>query len=341
MIAMRDIKVRMRSWPKVTSLILSLIPLCLMAFIVISIVHHSIPAMNEVGLGELFSTQYSSVFTTGENIYGLIPAIWGTVLVVLIAILIALPVSLAMAVFSSELSPGFAGGIMRGILGILSGIPPIVYALGAVVFVEVIMIPKFCGGFTFHTLNPAELGISPEDWPPPGLPWSAGALPWSKVGGNSTLLGGFMFALLTIPFMAPLIDDAIRNVPADLKEASSALGASRWHTLKKVVLPLSLPGIISAIALGALKAIGDVMIACYVIAWESGMPNPLWDVLQRIAPLTSTGAGLLGGFGSGATCSGVECSVGYFTALILLIMAFIIIGVTTFLQRRFKRSFSS
>ena len=61
---------------------------------------------------------------------------------------------------------------------------------------------------------------------------------------NSTFLGGVMLALLIVPFMTPLVDDAIRGVPADLKRGSFALGASRWYTLRRVVLPNAMPGIL-------------------------------------------------------------------------------------------------
>ena len=318
-----------RKWPRVTSLILALMPVSILVFIVVSLVLGSLLAIDEMGLETLFSTEFSGTYTTGERIYGLIPAIWGTVLTVVIAIAIALPVSLAMAVFSSEFPLGILGRAMRGILGVLSSIPPIVYALMAWGFVELFMITKFTGA-----------GL--EEIPPPGMTWwNLGTLPTQTAGGNSTLLGGILLALLVIPFMAPLIDDAIRNVPQSLKEGSLALGADRWRTLMKVTLPLAMSGIISATALGALKAIGDVLIVSWVIGYESGLPNPLWDILEKTATLTSTGAGLGGGFEYSGGCSGLECSVAYFTGLLLLIMALAILAVEAFLQRRFKRRFSS
>jgi phosphate transport system permease protein len=349
---MRNIKDRMmRSWPRATLLMLGMVPVCLLALIVLNLILKSIPAVTDRGLGELFSTEFRDErLFPGPLNFGLLPAVWGTFMAAVIAVAIALPASLAMAVFSSEFPLGFLGRGIRGILGMLSGIPPIVYAIGAVIIVDLFIIPKFCSGFTFDTLNPvtetgrlglAEMGISPEDWPPAGLPpWNPGTLPWHRGGANSTLLGGIMAALLVIPFMAPLIDDALRNVPAGLKEASLSLGANRWHTLKKVTLPLALPGIISATSIGALKAIGDVIIAGWVIGWASpGMPNPLWDILERVAPLAATGAGLLGGLGGQPPTPEAE-PVAYFSTLMLLGLAFAIMGMVTLLQRRIKRRYS-
>jgi phosphate transport system permease protein len=271
----------------------------MLIFIFVSLVLESIPAITEVGPRELFSTEYSSCFTTGKGIYGILGALYGTFLVVVIAVAIALPASLAMAVFSSEFPLGFLGRMVRGILGALSGIPPIVYAL--------------MGGVAFAGLT-------------------------AVVPTYSTFTAGFLLALLVIPFMAPLIDDAIRNVPYELKEASLALGVTRWHTLRKVTLPLALSGIVSATTLGVLKAMGDVMIAIFAIGYVPKMPHPFWDILDRTAPLTSTGAGLARGLAGG---SEEAPEVGYFTCLMLLVIALAILALATLLQQRLERRFSS
>ncbi len=306
------------SWPKVLSLVLSLIPLILLILLVVNLVAESLFAIDKLGFGELFSADFSGVYSGGDYEYGLLPAIWGTVLAVVVAMLIAFPVSLAMAVFSSEFQLGYLGKGVRAILGVLSGIPPIVYALMDVVFIDLFIREKFGGmGSGIGAMRIGDLPIE-----------------------GSTLLGGILLALLIVPFMATFMDDAIRNVPVRLKEASLALGADRWYTLRKVMLPAASAGIISAAALGSLKAIGDVLIAGWAISWESGLPNPLWDILERTATLTSVGAGLLGGAGGGASPVGFNRSVGYFAGLLLLIFAFIILALVSMLQTRLKKRLS-
>jgi ABC-type phosphate transport system permease subunit len=116
-----------------------------------------------------------------------------------------------------------------------------------------------------------------------------------------------------------------------------ALGATRWHTLRRVTLPRALPGIISAAGLGTLKVLGDVMIVLIVVGFEARAPHPFWDVLERNAPLTSTGAVLVGGVNSPEACRNADCGVGYFTALLLLVMATVVIAITTATQRRVRR----
>ncbi|MCL0048906.1 ABC transporter permease subunit [Dehalococcoidia bacterium] len=312
-------------------LILGLVPVLALLLIVHNLVEKSSLAIDVVGLSELFSTEFrDGAFLSGPVHYGLLPALWATFLAVVIAVAIALPASLAIAVFASEFPSGLLGRGLRGLLGMLAGIPPIVYALTAGIFTRLFMIPKFCSGV--RTLGQredllAELGICLEDFP--GLPWHLG-------GPNSIFLGGFVLALLVIPFMAPFIDDALRNVPFELKEASLSLGANRWHTLKKVTLPLALPGIISATAVGALKATGDVMIALLVIGRAvPGLPTPLWDVLEVSAPLTSIGPTLVRD-----TAPVTHAPVAHFAGLLLLVIAFAIMGVATLLQRRLRRRYS-
>ena len=304
------------------------IPLCLLAMIVVLLVINSWQAITKIGLfgnGALFSTHISGVFTNALGMYGIVPAILGTVLVVLISMGIAVPVSMAMAVFASEFTLGFIGKGMRTLLGVLGGIPSIIYALMSIVFAQIFMIPKFTGA-----------GLAGNQLPPPGMYWwSPGSMPFS----SSTLLGGIMLSMLIIPFLAPLFDDAIQEVPNSLKEASLSLGASRWHTLKNVTIPYAFSSIISASGLGILKAMGDVVIVGMVISFESGLPTPLFDVLEKTATLTSTGAGFSGGFSQGAY-NPLRNSAANFTGLVLLIFAFAILALLTFLQKNLKRKLS-
>jgi len=304
------------------------------------LVVNSLPALDNPGLDQLTRGEFASQFSTGERIFGLLPTISGTVLLTVVAVALALPVALAMAIVATEFTLGPVGRVMRALLGVLGGIPPIVYALLAVVLVEQFMIPKFAGDMTFATFDPAKIGASTETWPPSDVPFNAGAYPWDPTGlNNSTLLGGILVAMLIVPFMAPLMADAIRNVPNSAREASLAVGANRWFTLRHITLPLALPGIVAAVALGILKAMGDALIVIFVIGWEAnGVPNPFFDVLERTAPITSTSAGLLGGFqGNSGVCTGASCHVGYFGALLLLIAAVVIVLVSTVLQARLRK----
>jgi len=314
------------------ALILTLVPVGLFLAVVVNVAVVSLPAISQVGLRVLFSTKFSNVFsgTYNPGEYGLVPALWGTLLVACVALLLAFPMALAMAVFVSEFSIGGLGHVIEGLLAVFAGIPPIIYALLSIFVLTVFIRPEFAGD-----------GLSEEFIKSlPGLPrWSPGMLP----NNLSTLLGGIMLSLLIVPFMAPLILDAIRNVPAGLKEASLALGATRWFTLRHVTLPTAGSGIVAALSLGILKTIGDVVISAWTIGYvKNGLPVPLWNILEAVAPLTSTGAGILSGLQPGATLSvGLDRAVAYFTALLLLVLAFAILGAANLLQWVIRRRLNS
>ena len=317
---------------RLVSLVMVIIPILVMVAVVANLVWVSLPVYKLVGLKMLFSTKFSNVFsglyTPGE--YGLLPALWGTVLVAILALFMAFPVSMAMAVFASEFSLGGLGGWMEIVLSVLSGIPPIIYSILSIFILNVFVRPKFAGeGLTDAFIKAL-----------PGLPqFNEGMLPKEQC----TLLGGIMLALLIIPFMAPLILDAIRGVPLGQKEASLALGATRWHTLTHVTLPAALSGIVAAVSVGTLKTIGDVVISAWTIGYtKESMPAPLWDIFERSAPLTSTAAGLISGLKPGVIGpQGLDRQVAYFAGLLLLALAFLILGlvslVQTYLHRRFAR----
>jgi ABC-type phosphate transport system permease subunit len=300
--------------------------------VVANLAWQGLPAIWQFGFGSLFSTQistpHSGIYIQGQ--VGLLPAILGTLLAAAVALVLALPVSLAMAVFASEFRLAGLGRVMEALLALFAGIPPVIYGLLSIFLAQSFMQPKFAGeGLPLDYITSL-----------PGLPkWNAGMLPREQ----STLLGGIFLSLLIIPFMAPLMLDAIRGVPQSLKDASLALGATRWYTLRRVTLPAALSGIIAAVSLGVLKATGDVVISAWAIGIvkDNGMPVPLWDILERNAPLTSTGAALLGGLDAASVNGSFSGSpVPYFAALLLLGVAFAILGVAGLLQQHLHRRFT-
>ncbi|GEM_PF-2545208 len=316
-------KIRQSIWSiKTVFVILAFIPVLALILIAVNLVLHSTLAISTLGTG-LFSNSFSpsgeSGVTARDMHYGMLPALWGTFLVTLISILIAFPVSLTLAILANDFSTGLLNSIIRWITGVLAGIPPIIYALMGSTFFLWFFWQKFAGQ-----------GLSAANLPPPNM------LPSDE---SCTLLGGLMLGLLLIPFMTPLLDDALRGVPNSFKEASLSLGATRWHTLRSVTIPLAQPGIMSSLLLGILTALGESIIVAYAIGFSAKtLPSPLFDVLERTAPLTSTIAGLAGGgFSRSSVIGPVGQSVASVMGLLLLLTAFALLGISLYLQRRLKK----
>jgi ABC-type phosphate transport system permease subunit len=135
----------------------------------------------------------------------------------------------------------------------------------------------------------------------------------------------------------------MRNIPSAAREASFALGANRRYTLRRVILPLAMPGIVAAIALATLKALGDVLIVALAVGWQAEtFPNPIVDVFERTSSLAAEGANLLGnlqqaGAGKGCSTATPACAVGYFSALVLLLVAAAVVVIATVLEGRLRR----
>ena len=328
--------------PYVGSMALGLVPVLSFAACIAIVVVNALPAFSDPGVLAFFDTKSISMYSAQGAVavaYGLVPALLGTVMIVGIALAIAVPVSISLALVTTEFQMGPLGRILRPVVTLMSGIPPIVYAASMLVFVQLVMIPKFAADSTYDTFSPTKIGANPTTWPPAGVPFSAGSYPWESSLGNSTLLGGLLVALLVIPFMTPMIADAFRNVPNSIREASLALGANRSYTIRKSLLPIARPAIISAVILGALKAAGDVVIVAFAVGWSANsIPNPVFDVFERTPSLAVHAADMIVPLETpDSTNSALLQSVGFVGALALLIVAMVAVVVGHILRRRWSQ----
>lgn len=178
---------------------------------------------------------------------GVLPLILGTLLVSIVAILIALPIGLATAIYMAEVADNRMRNILKPVIELLSGIPSVVYGFfGLIVIVPIIQ----------DTFN---------------LPV-----------GETALAGSVVLAIMALPTIITVSEDALRNTPRAMKEASLALGANRWQTIKKVVLPYSMSGISAAAILGIGRAIGETMAVLMVTGNAAVMPHSLLEPVRTI-----------------------------------------------------------
>ncbi|WP_424931977.1 phosphate ABC transporter permease subunit PstC [Amaricoccus macauensis] len=166
----------------------------------------------------------------GNSDLGMLPLLWGTLYVSLIALAVAVPIGLFSAIYLVEYASPRVRSFAKPAIEILAGIPTIVYGLFALITVGPILRDYFA--------QPMGLGQS----------------------SASVATAGIVMGIMLIPFVSSLSDDIINAVPRAMRDGSLGLGATKSETIKKVVIPAALPGIVGAILLAASRAIGETMI---------------------------------------------------------------------------------
>jgi len=161
--------------------------------------------------------------------FGAIPIFTGTLLITIIAMSVSIPIGLLSAIYLSEYANKRARSVIKPLLEILAGIPTVVYGFFAAITV---------GPFLKNMAD--SLGFS--------------------IASESAIAAGGVMGIMIIPFISSLSDDVISSVPNSLRDGSLAMGATRSETIKKVVFPAALPGIVGAVLLAVSRAIGETMI---------------------------------------------------------------------------------
>ncbi|EPX83629.1 phosphate ABC transporter permease subunit PstC [Salipiger mucosus] len=180
-----------------------------------------------------FGTTWSPSFSGrgGSSELGVLPLLWGTFYISIVALIVAVPIGLFSAIYLSEYASPRVRSVAKPMLEILAGIPTIVYGL-----------------FALLTVGPLLLSVFGKD----GLGWMQ--------AGTAVMTAGLVMGIMLIPFVSSLSDDIINAVPQSMRDGSYGLGATQSETIKQVILPAALPGIVGAILLAASRAIGETMI---------------------------------------------------------------------------------
>lgn len=172
----------------------------------------------------------------GDSDLSILPLLWGTLYISCVALLVAVPIGLFAAIYLSEYASVTVRSFAKPLLEILAGIPTIVYGLFALLTVGPMLVKIFGRG---------DAGLL-------GVEWMSGA--------TAVLTAGLVMGIMLIPFVSSLSDDILNAVPQSLRDGSLGLGATTSETVRQVVLPAALPGIVGAILLAASRAIGETMI---------------------------------------------------------------------------------
>ncbi len=197
-------------------------------------------------------------FPTAEPVVqlGVLPLILGTLMVSIFAILFALPIGLATAIYLAEVADERVRKVLKPVIELLAGIPSVVYGF----FGLIVIVPMIHDVFQLPV-------------------------------GETALAGSIVLAIMALPTIITVSEDAIRNTPRAMKEASLALGANRWQTIHRVVIPYSISGISAAAILGIGRAIGETMAVLMVTGNAAVIPHSL---LQPVRTIPATIAAELG-----------------------------------------------
>jgi phosphate transport system permease protein len=237
---------------KVMLIVCSSIAILTTLGIVLSVLFESIRFFQAVPMKDfLFGLEWSpqtairSDQVGSSGAFGAVPLFAGTMLISFIALLIAVPIGLMAAIYLSEYAGPKVRASAKPLLEILAGIPTVVYGFFAALIVAPFI--RDAGGF---------LGLD--------------------VASESALAAGLVMGIMIIPFVSSLSDDVINAVPQSLRDGAYGLGATQSETIKKVIFPAALPGIVGGVLLAASRAIGETMIVVMAAGLAANLTaNPL------------------------------------------------------------------
>jgi len=252
---------RLLAW--LTMAVVTLVPLMALALFL-----RAWPILSLKPLAELL---LSTTWHPLKGAFGFYPFIMGTLWVTGAAMAIAVPPSLLTAIYLAEYASPKTRALAKPLIDLLAGIPSVVYGVWGVL-----------------TVVPLIERIAPtlDRW--------LGYIPLFRVDnptGYSVLAGGLVLAVMVFPVIIAVAEEVIRAVPQGLREASLALGATRWQTVKHVVLRRALPGVIAAVVLGFSRAFGETMAVLMVVGNIARVPHSVFDAAYPLPALIANNYG--------------------------------------------------
>ncbi len=203
--------------------------------------------IQSIGLGSFFGGK--EWFPTAQPVaqFGVFPLLMGTLWVSFLAILIALPFGLATAVYMAEIASPWVRNILKPVIELLAGIPSVVYGF----FGLIVIVPLVQQIFNLPV-------------------------------GETGLTGSIVLAIMALPTIITVAEDAISRTPVSVKEASLALGASHWQTIYRIIIPFASSGITAAVILGIGRAIGETMAVLMVTGNAAVVPHSILEPMRTI-----------------------------------------------------------
>lgn len=237
--------------------------------------------------------------TADEASFGALAIIVGSLYVCCVALAFAVPLGLSAAVFLSDIVAWKVRNVVKPLVEILAAIPSVAYGFFAVL----VLAPWMQRQFGFTT-------------------------------GTNALNASMILAIMALPTIISMAEDSISAIGRELREASYSLGATRMETIFQVVIPAAHSGIVAAVVLGMMRAIGETMVVWMASGNATQIPHPWWDISQSIRTMTATIAGEMGEAPEGSMHRGALFAVG----VLLLVMTFSLNIVSEYFLTRARKA---
>jgi len=248
--------------------ILAAIPMLLVMVMLVVLLYRSYPILQSNSIWNLLTGR---TWLPSKGEFGFLPFIMGTVWVTVVAMLMAVPPCLLTAIYLAEYARSSVRNTMKPMLDLLASIPSVIYGLwGVIAIVPLVQkigpkINQFLGNIPILTTdNPT---------------------------GYSILAGGIILALMVSPYIIAVSFEVLRTVPDGYRQASLAVGATRWETIKYAVLPKARSGLMAGIVLGASRAIGETMAVLMVVGNVAKIPSSIFDPAYPLPALIANNYG--------------------------------------------------
>lgn len=252
------------------------------------IFREGLPAMDAYGfLQFIFGMDWSP----SDDQFGVFTMIIGSLGITFLSLIFAVPLSLLCAIFLAEIAPHTMRRILKPVIETLAGIPSVVYGFFGLIVLVPFMRVQFGGT------------------------------------GFSMLTASIILTVMILPTIISISEDALKSVPHEYKEASLALGATHWQTIKNVIFPAAIPGIITAIILGMGRAVGETLAVIMVAGNVAQIPNSIFDPVRA---LTSNIALEMG------YATGLHYNALFATGIVLFIMIMILLVIANYFHYKKK-----
>lgn len=269
-------------------LITAVMSIILIALIIIFIFWEGLPAIQRYGF---FNFIFGMNWSPSDGQFGVFPMIIGTLAITGLSLLMAVPLGIFCAIFLAEIAPSSMRKILRPTIQTLAGIPSVVYGFFGLLVLVPFMRVQFGGT------------------------------------GFSLLTASIVLTVMILPIIVSVSEDAIRSIPYEYKEASLALGSTHWQTIKNVLFPAAIPGVITSVILGMGRAIGETLAIIMVAGNVVQIPGSIFDPVRA---LTSNIAIEMG------YATGIHYNALFATGIVLIGMIIILLVIANYLHYKKK-----